>query len=129
MNWNEELEQIAQDHDNYMNPKNDPHSSDCAIWVAEPCDCMFGKRDGQSQVEDNDEFGLKMEPKKKVVRQIVYEGDEKWVNLTLSRSIPDGNHPMGGKNNTITITTIEGEMPEMTGMAYDGSPRDKKIKP
>lgn len=22
---------------------DDPHSSDCAFWCDEPCDCMYGK--------------------------------------------------------------------------------------
>jgi len=23
-------------------PPNDPHASDCARWVSEPCDCVYG---------------------------------------------------------------------------------------
>lgn len=42
--------------------------------------------------------------RKRVVRTITYEGDERWVDATLSRSMSDGTHYVAS-DNTIKVRT------------------------
>jgi len=48
----------------------------------------------------------------KVTRIIHYEGEEEWVERVLERSLPDGDHLLGGSKGTIFIRSInESEVP------------------
>lgn len=46
----------------------------------------------------------------KVVRMIVYEGDEEWVKKTLSKSLNVGKTPIMGEERTITVVEKEGDI-------------------
>lgn len=43
--------------------------------------------------------------RKRVVRTITYEGDERWVDATLSKSMSDGTHHVVANTNTIKVRT------------------------
>ncbi len=46
----------------------------------------------------------------KIVRMIIYEGDEEWLKKTLSKSLNVGKTCIVGEEKTITVVEKEGDV-------------------
>ncbi len=63
---------------------------------------------------------------KKVVRIIIYEGDDEWVDKTLSKSLKEGYTNISGGDRTIKVVDLETVVSNIQTLVSPLDATDKK---